>query len=184
MMRGDLRFNVAQLLKGPTGGVRKYDLDFEVEGLDEEIQPIEPLLGSVKLVRTGRGILLTGRLHTRLMVDCHRCLEPFPVPIGLDLEEEFLPTVNIGEGNQLPEIGDDEALLIDEHHILDMTEVVRQNILLAMPSHPLCHADCKGLCPECGQNLNEGTCDCLEAEIDPRWQALLEVQSLKIEAQK
>ena len=61
---------------------------------------------------------------------------------------------------------------IDEHHILDLTEAVRQYALLALPMKPLCRQDCAGLCPTCGHNLNQGGCGCPPQGPDPRWSGL------------
>ncbi|MBA7688765.1 hypothetical protein ES703_97254 [subsurface metagenome] len=61
---------------------------------------------------------------------------------------------------------------IDEHHILDLTEAIRQYALLAIPMKPLCRGDCAGLCPNCGHNINQGPCDCSPQETEPRWSEL------------
>ena len=70
---------------------------------------------------------------------------------------------------------EEEALLIDERHMLDLSEVVRQYILLQREQYPLCDEACAGLCPVCGQNLNEGPCGCRDVSEDPRWAALREL---------
>ena len=92
-----MRYNVAQLLKGPTGVRRQYELQEEIGNLDDELEPLRPLAGSVALTRTSQGILVTGQLQTTLQVACRRCLEPCEVEVELDLEEEFHPTVRPGE---------------------------------------------------------------------------------------
>lgn len=169
-----MQFNVAQLLKGPTGGQREYDLEVEIEGLDPELHPLQPLSGTVVLMRTNQGILARGRLQTVLLGTCRRCLEPCEVEAHLDVEEEFHPTVQIS-GVPLDRISDeefDEALLIDEHHVLDLGEVIRQGLWLVGPSEGLCSPSCNGLCPQCGGNRNLGECQCIESAIDPRWSAL------------
>lgn len=169
-----MQFNVAQLLKGPTGNQRQYDLEVEIDGLDPELQTLQSLSGTVILMRTSQGILARGKLQTTLLGTCRRCLEPCEIEAHLDLEEEFHPTVPIG-GVPLDAISDegfDEALLIDEHHILDLSEVVRQALWLVGPSEGLCSPSCGGLCPRCGGNRNLGECGCMEADIDPRWLAL------------
>ena len=95
------------------------------------------------------------------------------MPVRFALEEEFHPTIDIVTGANLPILSDEEpATRIDAHHILDLTEVVRQNILLAIPPYPVCRSQCAGLCPQCGQNWNEGTCDCTDDQVDPRLQVL------------
>jgi uncharacterized protein len=113
-------------------------------------------------------------LHTELEVVCRRCLEPGKVEVELNLEEEFHPVMPIGEVplDDVPDEDNDEALLIDEHHILDLSEVIRQGLWLAVPMETLCQPDCAGLCPHCGGNRNLGECKCDEAPIDPRWTAL------------
>jgi uncharacterized protein len=168
-----LQVNVAQLLKETSGGSRVYDVNVDLRGLDKAIMPRGPLQGTLKLMRTGEGILVTGQFHIDLELECTRCLEPFTAPVDFGVEEEFRPTIDIITGKNLPPVaGEDKATLIDEHHILDLSEVVRQDVIVAAPPYPVCRADCAGLCPHCGQNLNEGTCDCQESATDLRWEAL------------
>lgn len=169
-----MRYNVAQLLKGPTGVQRQYDLNEEIDNLDPDLEPVSPLVGSIALVRTSQGILVTGRLQTTLRMTCGRCLELDDIVVDLDLEEEFHPVVHIGDVplDDVPDDDLDEALLIDEHHILDLQEVIRQGLWLAAPMEMLCRPDCAGLCPHCGGNRNLGECQCGETILDPRWAAL------------
>ncbi|MBI3941931.1 MAG: DUF177 domain-containing protein [Chloroflexi bacterium] len=176
-------YSVSQLLKSPVGTTRFYDLDEDIKHLDADIldadildadiHPLSNLTGHIRMVRTADGILVTGQLKVALEMECVRCLEPVAVPVKFEVEEEFVPTIDLETGAALPIAdGQDEALLIDERHMLDLGEIFRQDILLAMPTHPLCRTDCKGLCVTCGQNLNEGSCDCHEEQADPRWEAL------------
>lgn len=169
-----MRYNIAQLLKGPTGARRQHDLNEEIGSLDPGLEPLRPLVGPVTLTRTNEGILVTGRLRTVLRLACQRCLEPCDVAVEFDLEEEFYPTVHIGDApiRVVPPEDDDEALQIDEHHILDLSEVIRQALWVAAPMECLCRPDCAGLCPRCGENRNLGECVCEEAPLDPRWAAL------------
>jgi uncharacterized protein len=170
----DMQYNVAQLLKGPTGGFRRYDLNEEIDSLDQDLEPVCPLRGTITLMRTSQGILATGRLRTILRMTCRRCLEFTDVKVELNLQEEFHPKVRISEAplDDVPEEDYDEALLIDEHHLLDLREVIRQGLWLAAPMEVLCRPDCAGLCPRCGGNRNLGECHCDEAAVDPRWVAL------------
>lgn len=169
-----MRFNVAQLLKEHSGATRHYQLAEDIVGLYEEITALAELVGNVDMLRTSEGILVTGHLHTIVEVPCDRCLEPAAIPIDIELEETFLPTVDVLTGSSLFIPDDaDTATLIDAQHILDLTEVVRQAILLALPIPALCRPDCAGLCPECGQNLNYGSCSCSATVGDPRWATLV-----------
>jgi uncharacterized protein len=169
-----MQYNVAQLLKGPTGGRRQYTFDEDIRGLEPELEPVDRLVGAITLTRTSQGILVTGQLQTTLRVNCRRCLEPFDLDVEIELEEEFHPVVPIADAplDRVPDEDNDEALLIDEHQILDLSEVVRQALWLVEPTRELCRPDCAGLCPLCGGNRNLGECECVEGPLDPRWAAL------------
>jgi uncharacterized protein len=168
-----MEFNVAQLLKEQSGGMREYSLHEDISHLDPDIKPLSALDGSVQLIRTADGILARGALHASVELACSRCLEPFSMPVRFVVEEEFRPTIDITTGASLPRVQEDEtATSIDDHHILDLTEVVRQDILLAIPPYPVCRNQCAGLCPKCGKNWNEGPCDCKDDDIDPRMEIL------------
>jgi uncharacterized protein len=169
-----MRYNVAQLLKGPTGGRRRYYLSEDIKDMDPDLDPVQPIEGWITLLRTSQGILASGQLQTVLQMECRRCLEPCEVEVELELEEEFRPTVLIGDApvDEVPEEDWDDALTIDEHHILDLREVIRQGLWLAAPMEALCRAECAGLCPQCGGNRNLGECTCEAPAIDPRWAAL------------
>lgn len=168
-----MRFNVAQLLKEPVGSTRTYHLAEDIQDLGEEVKLTHPIEGAIRLIHTTDGVLVSGQLRTEVELTCGRCLESFANTVEFTLEEEFHPTVDISTGAKLPlEDGEDEATLIDGQHIIDLLEVMRQDILLALPSHPLCKPDCAGLCSQCGQSLNEGSCTCEQSFGDPRWEAL------------
>jgi uncharacterized protein len=181
-----MRYNVAQLLKGSTGARRQFELSEEIGDLDQDLELLKPLIGSIELMRTSQGILVTGKLRTRIRTVCRRCLESADVDVELDLEEEFHPVVHMGDA-PIDEILDedyDEALLIDEFHILDLREVIRQGLWLITPMEALCSPDCAGLCPTCGGNRNLGGCSCRETAIDPRWAALQALLPEKLDSQE
>lgn len=179
-------YNVAQLLKGATGAYRRYDIREEIRNLDPDLEPVSPLVGSVTLMRTSQGILATGKLRTTLRTTCRRCLEAADVKVEVDLEEEFHPVMRIAEApvDNVPDEEYDEALLIDEHHMLDLREVVRQGLWLAAPMEALCSPGCLGLCPRCGGNRNLGECRCEEAAVDPRWAALQALLATESDSQE
>ena len=166
-----MQINVSQLFKEPIGSTRQYEIDetIDVSGGSHEIQ------GEVKLVRTDRGILVKGTLHTGIEVTCGRCLGLFDCPLTLNIEEEYFPTTDIVSGALLPLPGEPGYFTIDERYVLDLTEAIHQYIMLAIPMKPLCREDCAGICPACGRNLNRGPCDCQPQEVDPRWVELSEM---------
>ena len=115
---------------------------------------------------------LRGTIKTAVLLDCSRCLEPvamhleFPSrAIFVDLSDE-----NTDAEAEVCDEALDESLV--EGGRIDMAEVVREQILLAIPEQIFCREDCKGLCPKCGANLNLIDCKCADDELDPRWAAL------------
>ena len=152
-----MQINVSQQLKASIGSVRNYDVDeaAEIAGSASRVQ------GKVKLIRTHRSILVKGTLHTESEVTCSRCLSLFSCPLTLNIEEEYFPIADIVSGASLHLPEEPGCFLIDEHHVLDLTEAIQQYALLVIPMKPLCREDCAGLCPNCGQNLNQGPCNCL-----------------------
>lgn len=160
-----MRINVSQQLKSSIGSTRNYDVS-EVVNLPSGDSLVE---GTVTLVRTDRGILARATLHTVIEATCSRCLSLLNCPITLNIEEEYFPITDVVSGTALPLPEEMGSFLIDEPHILDLTEVICQYALLIMPMKPLCREDCAGLCPTCGYDLNQGPCNCLPQQADPRW---------------
>jgi uncharacterized protein len=162
-----LAINVAGLLGSTAGTARRYPVaDFRLD-LGDDLLQAEPIVGSVRLTRTNRGLLVDGRLATALVERCGRCLTPITSPVEIDLREEALPTVDLESGQPLDLAGEPDALRIDEHHVLDLEPAVRAAISLAEPMRVLCREDCAGLCPDCGRDLNTEP-HLHEREPDPR----------------
>ena len=159
-----MRINVSQQLKSSIGSIRNYEVSevISIAGGDSMVE------GKVTLVRTDRGILTEATLHTEVKVTCSRCLSLFDYPLTLSIEEEYFPITDVVSGTSLSLPEEPGCFTIDEHHVLDLTEAIRQYALLAIPMKPLCGQDCAGLCPICGHNLNQGPCDCLPQQADPR----------------
>jgi len=169
-----MQFVVGQQLREPVGTVTHYDIR-ESKPLPQGEGSLSELTGSVDLMRTDEGILVSATLHCTVAGRCSRCLTDISYPLTLTFQEEYLPTVDASTGEPLPLPTDSDAFLIDRHQVLDLTEAVRQYRLTAEPMQPLCKPDCLGLCPHCGYNLNEGPCGCSEQETDARWAALAEL---------
>jgi uncharacterized protein len=168
-----MQTNVAQLLKAPVGSIRTFPVDdtLEESGTEYHVQ------GELTLIRSTGSILVQGRLETQTDITCSRCLKPFTLKIPLKIQEEFFPTIDIITGMKLPKPEDPGSFTIDEHHILDLTEAIRQYIVTAMPMKPLCKEECAGLCGTCGKDLNLGECGCRQETIDPRWAELLKLKN-------
>jgi uncharacterized protein len=175
----ELQFNVAQLLKEPTGATRIYKLDEEITGeFENDIKLVSPLVGHIEFLRTGSNILVTGLLETTLQKVCGRCLINFTTPLSIELEEEFYPVINILTGAPVSIPDDVEpANLLNEQNILDLSETIRQELVVVSEGVRYCRPDCRGICPHCGQDQNTNPCDCENSHIDPRWAGLQALQN-------
>jgi uncharacterized protein len=170
-----MEINVSQQLKMPIGTLREYDIcdELDISGTGTK----NLLKGAVALTRTNRGILVQGKLNTLVSIECSRCLNSFDYPLNINIEEEYFPVIDINSGSALEIPDEPDSFKIDEHHILDLREAVRQNGLLAIPMKPLCRKDCPGICPDCGKDLTKGNCSCDKKKIDSRWLKLIEPDS-------
>lgn len=140
------------------------ELDLPRVRLADDVE-IDFLRGPLRLSRNSRGVLVQGQLETHLLGECVRCLEDALVPITLELEELF----SYPPSPETP-------YSIDDTGIMDLAPLLREELILATPMGVLCRPDCAGLCLECGQNLNEGLCDCEQDDIDPRFAILRQLR--------
>ncbi|MDE2695722.1 MAG: DUF177 domain-containing protein [Chloroflexota bacterium] len=152
-----MSFNVATLLQEPVGSRRRARLEAEPMASPADRWAAE-VSGSVDMLRTMRGVLVLATVQSSPVLECARCLDHFAQDLEFRIEEEFVPVVNLVTGERV-EAAEDE-LRIDEHHLLDLSEAVRQYEQAAIPLQPICRPGCAGLCPECGANRNETRCDC------------------------
>ena len=115
---------------------------------------------------------LVGTVAAELELPCSRCLEPFRLPIAAPFDARYLP-VSEASADVEREV-DDEDLETSYYRndVIDLNELLREQFYLALPMKPLCGEDCRGLCAQCGTNLNAGTCDCKPVWDDPRLAAL------------
>jgi uncharacterized protein len=122
-------------------------------------------------------IRLRGHLETELDLQCARCLEPVKQDVKRDFELLYRP-LGIDAGRDELSVTDAEAEIgYYQGGGLLLEDVLREQVLLALPLKITCRADCKGLCPQCGKNLNQEQCSCSIEIEDPRWAALKEVRS-------
>jgi uncharacterized protein len=140
---------------------------------DPEYRVAAPVELSLDVERTGKDVFrVTGRAITRLELDCGRCLEAFEVPVDANFELRYIPAAeNTGEEEREVE-EDDLTTAFYREGSLDVIEMLREQFTLATPMKPLCAEACRGLCPECGANLNRTECGCTPKWEDPRLAAL------------
>ena len=157
-----LRLNVGFLLKEGVGYSREFEFDAPMTQVADDLE-VAHLRGRVRLTRTPQGLYANGRIIGAVPAECDRCLDEFSQLLTASIAELFLyPPENAKPGEST--VGDDA--------FVDLSPLVREDMILSMPMQTLCRADCKGLCPTCGTNRNAGDCACGEEEIDPRLAAL------------
>ncbi len=120
-------------------------------------------------------VRVTGKLEGAVKVQCDRCLHPVASPLQTEFDVAYAPAfvLDEAEADEVKELHDEDLILaFYEGDQLDVDELVREQVLLALPMRLLCREDCKGLCLACGADLNRDLCACAQPEVDPRWSAL------------
>ena len=139
---------------------RHYEGDAQCEVLSRGVDIYTfdtPLHWEVDVTNTGDAFLVNGIVAGEATTSCARCLEPVDVALTGEIEGFFL----IDEQDEARDDLDADAYqILPANHVIDLEPLITAALLLEMPLVPLCAPDCKGLCPHCGQNLNEGSCDC------------------------
>src|SRR5947209_13258260 len=155
--------NVADLLNRP-GARRRERVSGRLTGtirvVDSTLQPDVPVVVDSLLEWVSDGLLATGTVDGAWEGLCRRCLGPVRGELHVGFQELFEATPREGESYPLG------------HHTVDLEPLAREALTLALPLAPVCSEDCRGLCPTCGADLNQGDCGCPPAEADARWAAL------------
>jgi len=132
----------------------------------ENIEAVEALNVVGNVISVGDVLTLKASIETKLKMHCSRCLETFIYPIDIDIEERF--TNN-------KELQEDEEIIFVDSDSFDIANVVENVIISTLPIKRLCSDNCKGLCYQCGRNLNEGACHCETNDVDLRLAKLQEL---------
>ncbi len=137
----------------------------------EPLVTISPLELSGEVARIDGGYALSGRLVYGGELECSRCLAAYPFREDETFTLLLYPRRPPSEGEI--ELGKDEldALYYDEP-LVPLAPIAEERVQMSLPMKPLCRPDCRGLCPECGKDLNLGPCGCAHESVDPRWEAL------------
>lgn len=164
-----MQFNVSTLLQEPVGSIREADFVDEPVAVPAE-DYVASVTGRVHLLRIQRGVLVRAELQVHPHLECARCLDPFELTLPLRIDEEFIPVRDIVTGEAIE--ADPDEFRIDDRHELDLSDAIRQYEQAALPLQPVCREVCDGLCPICGQNLNERRCDCTPPRAEGAWSEL------------
>ena len=147
--RFPLRINIGFLQNQPVGTSREIHFETPDFKMADEYDPSE-LRGLIRISRTPQGVLSQGVFHTNIKAECVRCLDEFIQPLRVEFTELFSyhshPTT-------------DATMVIPEDGNVDFAPLVREFLILEVPIKLLCKEDCRGLCIECGENLNLTTCE-------------------------
>ncbi len=151
-----------------------YEEDPMHWGLDEQEISVEGMVHvQLKAVKHNENnVYIRGAIEGGILSECGRCLVHYRDPIRSDFNIEYVPT---------PQIPLEEELILSREELeinyyqgdqIDINDELRSQLLLAVPMHPLCKPDCRGLCPNCGENLNQKTCSCPAELPNAQWSKL------------
>ena len=115
---------------------------------------------------------IEGTISAELEIECTRCLQQIDRKFEIPFKAAFVTEENYTQAKEAELSAKDLDVSIFDGNEIDLTELVREQILLNLPEQVFCKEDCKGLCEKCGANRNLIDCNCIEKEVDPRWAAL------------
>ncbi len=126
---------------------------------------------------SGDIVRVAGRIRAGLDVVCCRCLDSFPQEVDRELNLEYRPHPDLEhEGEEIEVEYSDLEVGFHQGGRIDLAALINEQLLLEIPMKPICREDCKGLCPHCGRNWNQGLCDCRQERVDPRLDVLAQLK--------
>lgn len=166
-----MKIHVASILNEP-GASLPFDLSAEVRSPDEDLKLVGPVVARGVATSLGKEVYVQSHIAGATEQTCSRCLKTFTKPFDVDCEGRFAE-----DSSEENEDGDGAVETFPlEGTICDLDDMIGHEIILSLPMQPLCSKDCRGLCPVCGLNRNEGDCDCAKDEqvISPFGRKLIE----------
>lgn len=159
--------------------------DIPEEGLEKELE-LPVLLNDsmkpdvahalLKIFRIKKKVLIDGTIDMSVSLMCSRCLNDFTLPVHVVFNEEYNPFEEAGEDEEQELTGKELDLSFYSNDEIDLSELIKEQVILSVPMKPLCSEDCSGICSICGKDLNKGKCQCKTEAVDPR---LAPLQKLK-----
>ncbi|MBI2324444.1 MAG: DUF177 domain-containing protein [Chloroflexi bacterium] len=170
-----MKVSVAPLLKQPMGESVDYKVEerpIDPRGENAELleAQVTGIDADITATHTNPGALIAGDARATVSAECVRCLTPIEAPVRARFAEQYYATLNVDTGTPMPQAPLD-AKTIGHDFRIDLTPLIREEVILAMPLKPLCRPDCRGLCPVCGTDLNVSPHE-HEPGTDERWAAL------------
>ncbi|MGE0464257.1 MAG: DUF177 domain-containing protein [Vicinamibacterales bacterium] len=165
-----MRLDLSHIRQAETAFLRQYEPS-AFTGEDEEYRVVAPVSLEFTIHKDQDRFRLVGRVATTLELACSRCLEPFTLPVNAAFDLRYLPQGAAADEETSEESeteDDDVSTTFYRDEEIDLSELLREQFYLALPMKPLCRESCKGLCPQCGVNLNVEACACKPQWEDPR----------------
>jgi len=156
------------------GNLKRFDIEVAGDSVELDVDHARlfaPVRFAGQIYREGSEVDVEGRVEALMEIECARCLQPVQTPLRIEFKVRFLGEKDFEKSEH--EVSGDEldADLLKGDRI-DLTDIIREQLLLNLPESLFCRLDCQGLCEKCGANRNLIDCNCIENEIDPRWAAL------------
>ncbi len=145
-----------------------------IEIFDLQLRQSAPMeaSGMAELKEALMEIRVAGHVSTRIEAACDRCLEPIAIPVDTDFDLIYRPAAYMPEGDEVEVQERETEVGFYQGEGLELKDVLREQVLLALPMHRVCREDCRGICPVCGRNRNTAECACHEELVDDRWSGL------------
>ncbi|HEX7139186.1 MAG TPA: DUF177 domain-containing protein [Vicinamibacterales bacterium] len=158
--------------------LERYEKTYQADAfpVDDSFRVAGPVALAFDIRKDKQQFQLSGRVQTTLELPCSRCLEPFMWPVDALFDLRYLPQTLNTSADEREIQEDDLSTAFYEDDEIDLGQLMREQFLLSLPMKPLCSDACHGLCPDCGTNLNRGSCDCTRTWDDPRLAALREIR--------
>ncbi|HVF90847.1 MAG TPA: DUF177 domain-containing protein [Blastocatellia bacterium] len=173
-----MNINVSQIREAEGLNVRHLYPEGEPELRDEDLRLLGRTSLNLHAARDGDKVEAAGEVRADVELICDRCLARFSLPIEQSFDLLYVPAPSSGRPQEEKELDDrDLSVSVYEAETIDLDDLVREQIELALPMVRLCRESCAGLCPDCRANLNEGPCACSHEQTDSRWDALKSLKS-------
>jgi len=142
------------------------------EGRFDFVNRTSPYEANLKVFKKGNDVVITGQVKCSLELQCSRCLNPFRLTINSPLDITFRPAGEIAEEGCYEIQRDELDVSFYSNNMLDIDDIINEQLALNIPMKPLCDIECKGLCIQCGADLNKTQCICKISGIDERFKVL------------
>lgn len=164
-----MKIDLSSVIKetGAEIGISEEIMFSDEQFFDGVYRLTKPLSVTGRIYNNGQSLTLEAEVTGEIITQCARCLDDVKADIAFSIRELM--------SRREEESDDSEDMILFDGYEIDLDAIVADNFIMNVSGKYLCDEDCKGLCPKCGKNLNEGECDCDNEYIDPRWQALADI---------